>query len=193
MTGRAVVTVLVAAVCLTTLVATAQTVPVASSTPKVGEKATDFELQALEGAKVRLSEEVAHGPVVLVVLRGWPGYDCPFCTRQFADYVAHGPDFAKRGAHVLFIYPGPANGLKAHAEGFTASTPMPAAFRVLLDPEYAFTQAYGLRWQAPDETAYPATFVVNPQGIVTFAQTSRGHGDRVPAEAVLKALTTTSP
>ena len=68
------------------------------------------------------------------------------------------------------------------------STAIPAAFRILLDPDYTFTQAYGLRWDAPKETAYPSTFVLDRNGTVTFAQTSRAHGDRVPTDVVLKAL-----
>ena len=63
-----------------------------------------------------------------------------------------------------------------------------AGFRILLDPDYSFTQMYGLRWNAPNETAYPSTFVLDKNGIVTFAQISHDHGDRVPAEKILKAL-----
>lgn len=161
----------------------------AHATPKVGEKASDFALPSLEGAIVRLSDELARGPLVLVVLRGWPGYQCPFCTRQFGDYLANAAKFDKLGARVLFIYPGPSDGLKAHAEAFTSNTTMPAGFRILLDPDYTFTQAYGLRWDAPKETAYPSTFVLARNGIVTFAQISRSHGDRVTTDVVLKALT----
>src|ERR1700739_2755243 len=46
--------------------------------PKVGDKASDFTLAALDGSEVKLSTELAHGPVVSVMLRGWPGYQCPF-------------------------------------------------------------------------------------------------------------------
>ncbi len=161
------------------------------STPVVGVKAADFQLESMDGVTVRLSDEVARGAVVLTVLRGWPGYDCPFCTRQFGDYLSHAESFEQRGARVLFVYPGPAETLKEHASAFIASRPMPAAFRVLLDPDYTFTNAYGLRWNAPNETAYPATFVLDKRGIVTFASVSRGHGDRVSTEAVLKALAQT--
>ncbi|MEO8076235.1 MAG: peroxiredoxin family protein [Acidobacteriota bacterium] len=158
------------------------------SAPVAGSKAADFMLESMDGVKVRLSDEVARGPLVLTVLRGWPGYDCPFCTRQFADYLSHAEAFEQRGARVLFVYPGPVDKLKEHAAGFIASRPMPAPFRVLLDPDYTFTNAYGLRWNAPNETAYPATFVLNERGVVTFASVSRGHGDRVSTEVVLKAL-----
>lgn len=158
------------------------------STPVVGVKAADFQLESMDGVKVRLADEVGRGPVVLTVLRGWPGYDCPFCTRQFADYLSHAGRFEQRGARVVFIYPGPPDQLKEHAAAFIASRPMPKAFIVLLDPDYAFTNAYGLRWNAAGETAYPATFVLDKRGVVTFASVSRGHGDRVSTEVILKAL-----
>ena len=160
----------------------------AAAPPRLGDKARDFTLRSLDGTTVRLSEELARGPLVLAVLRGWPGYQCPFCTRQFSDYLAHAGDFEKAGARVLFIYPGPGDGLEEHAKAFTAVRAVPAGFRILLDPDYTFTQAYALRWNAPNETAYPSTFVVDRNGIVAFARVSRVHGDRVPAAAVLEAL-----
>lgn len=156
--------------------------------PTVGGKAKDFSLAALDGTTVRLSDQLKQGPVVLVVLRGWPGYQCPFCTRQFGEYLARAQKFEKLGARVLFVYPGPSDGLKQHAEAFSANQPLPAAFRILPDPGYQFTNAYGLRWDAPKETAYPSTFVIDKKGVVRFAQVSQGHGDRVPAEIALKAV-----
>ena len=157
-------------------------------TPAVGQRAPDFALTALDGSTVRLSEQTAHGPVVLVVLRGWPTYQCPFCTRQFGEFLAHGSDLEATGARVLFVYPGPADGLKDHAQALVADRPLPGNFRILVDPDYRFTQAYGLRWEAPKETAYPSTFVLDARGNVTFARTSRAHGDRVPVADVLTAL-----
>lgn len=160
----------------------------AGTTPTVGQKAPDFALTRLDGSTVRLSEETARGPVVLVVLRGWPSYQCPFCTRQFGEFLSHGSDFEAAGARVLFVYPGPAEGLEEHARALVADRPLPAGFRILVDPDYTFTHAYGLRWDAPKETAYPSTFVLDTGRNVTFARTSRAHGDRVPVADVLAAL-----
>ena len=53
--------------------ARAQMPATAQPTPRVGDKAGDFALQSLDGVTVRLSEELVRGPLVLVVLRGWPG------------------------------------------------------------------------------------------------------------------------
>lgn len=156
--------------------------------PSVGDSAPDFALSSLDGSTVRLSDQLRRGPVVLVLLRGWPGYQCPFCTRQFADYLGHTDELQRAGARVVFVYPGPTDGLEEHAKAFLQARDMPAHFVFLIDPDYRFTQAYGLRWDAPGETAYPSTFIVDRKGIVRFANVSRGHGDRVPVGEVLEAL-----
>lgn len=166
----------------------AQTGPKVMTPPAVGDKARDFRLTSLAGEPMALSETLGKGPIVLVMLRGWPGYDCPFCTRQFGDYLTHADELRAAGARVLFVYPGPGEGLRAHAANFTAGRPIPAHFTFLLDPDFVFTNLYGLRWDAPQETAYPSTFVLNPRGTIIFAQVSREHGGRVAVADVLKAI-----
>lgn len=42
--------------------------------PAAGDTAPDFALQSVTGQTVRLTELTAAGPVLLVVLRGNPGY-----------------------------------------------------------------------------------------------------------------------
>jgi len=156
--------------------------------PGVGDKAADFTLSALDGSAVTLSTELTHSPVVLVLLRGWPGYQCPFCTRQFGDFLEHAKDLQASGARVIFIYPGPSEQVKQRAEEFTANEEMPSNFRVLIDPAYAFTLAYGLRWDAPHETSYPSTFVIDTTSTVRYSQISRAHDGRALASDVLTAL-----
>lgn len=156
--------------------------------PKLGEKAPPFSLADIDGRPVTLAGEVTQGPVVLVLLRGWPGYQCPFCTRQFADFLGHAQAFEAAGARVVWVYPGPSDSVQQHAREFLAARALPSNFRVTTDPEYVFTNAYGLRWDAPQETAYPATFIVDRSGTVRYAHISIGHDDRAPATDVLRAL-----
>ncbi len=156
--------------------------------PKVGDEAKDFELAAIGGEKVKLSKLTDAGPVVLVVLRGYPGYQCPICTKQFAELNGKADDFKKAGAKVVFVYPGPSDGLKDKAAEFVKGKDYPAHFTLLLDPDYTFTTAYGLRWDAKGETAYPSTFVLDGKRKVAFAKVGAGHGDRANTDAVLKAL-----
>ena len=156
--------------------------------PKVGDKARPFTLTTLDGSSVSLAGETARGPVVLVLARGWPGYQCPFCTRQFADFVAHAKDIEAVGARVVWVYPGPSEEVVKRAREFVASTPLPAGFRFVTDPDYTFTNAYGLRWDAPNETSYPSTFVIDRSSIVRFAQISNAHDGRARARDVVAAL-----
>jgi peroxiredoxin len=159
-----------------------------AATPKPGEPAPDFTLRTLDDRAIELKSLVEKSPVVLVVLRGWPGYQCPVCTKQVQDFAAHAGDFKSRGAQVLMVYPGPAEKLKAHAEEFLQNKQWPADFLFVVDPDYTFTNAYGLRWEAKNETAYPSTFILARGGRVQFAHTSKTHGGRLSAADALTAL-----
>jgi hypothetical protein len=81
----------------------------------------------------------------------------------------------------------------ARAEEFITGKTLPANFHLWIDPDYSFTNAWHLRWDAPRETAYPSTFVIAPDGKIRFAKISKTHGDRASAEDVLKALATIKP
>lgn len=156
--------------------------------PTTGAKAPDFELQSYEGKTVSLSGELKKGPVVLLVLRGYPGYQCPICTRQIGDFLSQSTKFAEANATVLMVYPGPGDNLTERAREFMKGTKLPDNFQLLLDPDYKFTNAYQLRWEAPKETAYPSTFVIAKDQTVKFEKVSMTHGGRSSAADVLKVL-----
>ena len=164
-----------------------QTSP-AATTPVVGDAAPNFTLNTLEDKPVELKQLTAKKPVVLVVLRGWPGYQRPICTRQVQDFTRKAADFAARGAQVVMVYPGPAADLKTHAAEFLQNKEWPRDFLFVIDPDYTFTNVYGLRWDAKSETAYPSTFIIATDNKVRFAHVSKQHGDRVDSTAALKAL-----
>lgn len=89
---------------------------------------------------------------------------------------------------MLLIYPGPAKELDQRAQEFLKGTTLPALFTLLLDPDDEFTNAYGLRWNTPRETAYPSTFVIDTASKVHYAKVSRTHGGRAEVTEVLKSL-----
>jgi len=165
----------------------------AAGPPPVGGKAPDFELTNLEGKQIRLSGVTAKETVVLIVLRGYPGYQCPFCSRQVQDFIRNAQSFADAGARVMMVYPGPAQSINERAKEFVADKPIPEHFDFLLDPDYAFTNLFGLRWDAPRETAYPATFLIDREGYVFFSKVVKSHGGRTTAAEVLDALPKPKP
>jgi peroxiredoxin len=158
---------------------------VAADPPKVGEKAPDFTLAQIDGKTLTLSAELASGAVVLIVGRGWVGYQCPFCNRQFGDFLKAAPEIEAAGARVVWVYPGPTEEIQKRAEEFAAGKAFPRNFRFALDPNYTFTTRYDLRWNAPQETAYPSTFVIDRGGVVRYALISKTHGGRSTVADVL--------
>jgi peroxiredoxin len=158
---------------------------------KVGATVTDVELQPLESDEtIKLSELTAEGPVVLVVLRGWPGYQCPICFRQMGELLRQADTIQELGAKVVLVYPGPADNLSEHAKDFLKSTELPAPFLFVVDPDYALTNTYQLRWDEPRETAYPSTFVLDLDRVIKFRKISFSHGDRAKTDDVIEVLRT---
>jgi peroxiredoxin len=160
----------------------------AGTPPAVGEKAPDFTLATIEGKTVGLSELTSKGPVVLIVLRGYPGYQCPFCSRQAQDFIQNSRAFAEADAQVVMVYPGPPRDLGLRAKEFMADKTLPNNFHLLLDPGYTFTNVYGLRWDAPRETAYPSAFLIDRNGVLIYSKVVRAHGGRATAAEILDAL-----
>jgi peroxiredoxin len=156
----------------------------------VGDKAPDFTLKTLDDQTVRLGELTATGNVALVILRGWPGYQCPICDQQAHDFIASAPGFAEAKAQLIFVYPGPADDLKTHAQEFKSwkGRQWPKEFLYALDPDYTLVNAYHLRWDAPHETAYPSTFVLDDKGVIRFSKISHSHGGRPTAKEILAEI-----
>lgn len=157
--------------------------------PAVGAVAPDFTLKTPEGTTVQLSKwSHGHTPV-LVILRGFPGYQCPYCQKQVHDFVSHAADFAAKNAYVLLVYPGATSEVDLRAKEFVAEQGMlPPNIILVTDPDFQVIEKYGLRWNEPGETAYPSTFILRPDRKIAFVKISKSHGDRVTAQEALDHL-----
>lgn len=156
--------------------------------PAVGAEAPELELKNVKDEPISLKKLSDDHTVVLLVLRGWPGYQCPICSRQVGEFLEKEKEFAKLGVELVMIYPGPADLLAEHAKEFQGKQLFPEHFHYVMDPDYVFTNAWGLRWEAERETAYPSTFIVGKDGKIKYGVTSTTHGDRASAADVLKEL-----
>lgn len=162
-----------------------------AQTPAVGAKAPDFTLSTPTGKAVTLSTEQGGHGLVLVMLRGFPGYQCPYCVRQVHDFANRAADFKAKNTRVLLVYPGPPADLDQHAKEFLEKqAELPSNVVLVTDPDYEVTNLYGLRWNAPHETAYPSTFILDTNGMVVFEKISHDHGDRLSAQDALDNLST---
>ena len=163
--------------------------PLLGETPAVGAKAPDFTLSTPTGKSVTMSADLKGHTLVLIMLRGYPGYQCPYCVKQVHDFIDHASDFAAKDAKVLLVYPGPAADLDQRAKEFLEKqADLPENIVLVADPDYTVTNLYDLRWDAPHETAYPSTFVLDKGGKVVFEKISHAHGDRLSAQDALDHL-----
>jgi peroxiredoxin Q/BCP len=154
----------------------------------VGKTVINFTLKTIQGDKIVFSEINRNGPVVLIVLRGWVGYQCPVCSRQVGQFIADAKKLKELCASVFFVYPGPSTELQAKANDFTEDFDFPDNFYFTLDPDYSMINKYGLRWDAPKETAYPSTFVIDKSGKIVYSKISKTHGGRAKTDEVLEVL-----
>ncbi len=161
--------------------------------PKEGTILEDFTGVTMNGGSFHLSKVVEKGSVVIVMLRGFPGKQCPVCSTQVAGYIAKAKEFeVQRNTPVVFIYPGKVDNLNKRAKEFTApleeQRDLPSNFIFVIDSDYAITNHLGLRWDAPDETAYPAAFVIDHDGYVQYSKVSDNHRGRATADEILEFL-----
>jgi peroxiredoxin len=177
--------------------------------PDVGEPAPDFALPDQHGRIVRLADRLAHGPAVVLFIRGgW----CPFCTLTLRAYQDALPAMEAAGAHLLAITPQQEGSCSAVAERDLL------AFPVLSDQCNEIAGRYGVAYElAPAlRTLYarlghdlprlnrtgdwrvplPATFIIDAKGLVVRAHVEPvAHRRLEPAEVVrsLQNLTAWTP
>jgi thioredoxin-dependent peroxiredoxin len=153
-----------------------------------GDQAPPFKAKDLEGKPLEFQPDKSGRWTVLVFLRGYPGYQCPLCSKQVSELLAKSDALADARADVLFVYPGVAKDLLEKSKEFLAEKQLPTGFNLAIDQDYAVVDAYRVRWRAPRETAYPSTFVIDPTGVIRYAKISQTHGDRAPMSDILAAL-----
>lgn len=167
--------------------------PAEQKEPAVGDKAKDFTLKTLDAKDVTLAEKLKSGTAVVVFLRGYPGYQCPLCSRQVGELISRAKDIEATGASVVLIYPGSADKLKERAKEFLNGKELPAPLVLVTDEDMKAVKDWSLRWDAKNETAYPSTFVVDKGGVIRFAKISKTHGGRTSAQEVIDAVKAIKP
>ena len=157
--------------------------------PGVGDKAINFDLP-LVGEKdfLELKEAYRQGPVVVIVLRGYPGYQCSLCRQQVGSLLNRAKTLEKHVSKVILVYPGEKNQLERHAKQFLGARTVPKPLVLVRDDDMKMVTEWGLRWDAPRETAYPATFVIDKNGRVAWQKVSKSHAGRTTTEQILAAV-----
>jgi peroxiredoxin len=167
----------------------------------VGAKAPDFTLPDAQGRPMTLSALLAKGPAVITFYRGsW----CPFCDLQLRAYQGALGAFHDLGAELVAISPQMPDYALSDVEKKQLTFPVLTdnGNRVAREFKLVFALSDALRklqthfgsvvprfngddsWELP----MPGTFVLDPQGVVTFASVDPNWMVRVEPTAILDAL-----
>jgi peroxiredoxin len=132
--------------------------------PLLGKSAPDFELGEARGKRVRLSDYLGRGPVVLVF---YYGYFCNHCVGQLFALNDDIKKFRELGAEVITVSADPPELTRARFKQYGEF-----AFPVLSDPGYKVAQLYGTYrplTEGKAEDLQHGTFVIARDGRVHWA------------------------
>ncbi len=169
---------------------------------KSAERAPCFSLPNADGKTINLQDLLVQGPVVLNFYRGaW----CPYCNLHLKLLQDILPQIKQAGASLLAISPMTPDNSKASIENAElqyevlsdASNKVARQFtrvfrnadepiQAMADLGYDFYSFYDDR---SAELPVSATFIISPEGIVTFAESEGGdYRKRIQPAAILSAL-----
>ena len=146
-----------------------------------GDHVDDFELPDENGTPRRLSEFLAHGPVVLFF---YPGALTPGCTRESCHFRDLASEFAAVGAQRVGVSNDPVEKQKRFADRYSFDYPL------LSDADGTVATKFGVRRSGG--RAKRATFVIAPDATVVAVIRSELRMN-VHADQALGALRGGSP
>jgi peroxiredoxin len=167
----------------------------------VGDRAPRFRLPSATGEPVALDDLLARGPVVLTFYRGaW----CPYCNIALRALQRHHDAVTARGARLVAVSP------QVPDESLSLAERHALAFDVLSDVGSGTARQYGLAFDLPDDLAavyerlgidlqrvngghprtlpLPATYVVDPTGVIRWAFVDTDYTRRAEPADILAAL-----
>jgi peroxiredoxin len=167
---------------------------------KPGDKAPDFELKTPEGKKVRLSELLKAGPIVVTWYRGgW----CPYCNLTLLSLQKALPDIKAAGGQLIALNP--------ELDSYTSETvgKTNIEFDVLSDPANNVAREYGIVFKMTpdvaaamrkgvqtntrngdesDELPLAASYVIAQDGTITYAFLDADYRNRAEPSDLIQAL-----
>jgi peroxiredoxin len=168
---------------------------------QVGDRAPDFELPNSLGQRVKLSDRLQSGAVILTFYRGgW----CPYCNLELRAYQQLLPQIQAAGVRLIAISP------QTPDASLSTTEKNQLSFDVLSDVGSKVAQAYNIAFELPDELKQlytqfghalpesngtfdwqlpiPATFAIAPDRRILLAHIDVDYRNRLEPSAVLSAI-----
>ena len=138
-----------------------------------------------DGQVLDLEEYRDKKNVLLVILRGFAGGVCLFCSSQTIALSHEKEKFRSKNTEVVVVYPGAVDAIPGFLESvkdLEASFELP--FAIVLDPDLSLTRQLGIK----SELAKPSSFIIDKNGIIQYAYVGKNAGDRPTIPDLLKQL-----
>lgn len=168
---------------------------------QVGDLASNFELPNPVGKKIKLSDRLQAGAVILIFYRGgW----CPYCNLELRAYQQILPQIRATGTSLIAISP------QTPDQSLSTAEKNQLDFDVLSDRGSTVAQAYNLAFELPDnlkaiytqfshalpdvngtadwQLPIPATFVIAPNGKILLAHIDVDYRNRYGPEDALATI-----
>ncbi|WP_372796164.1 peroxiredoxin-like family protein [Pontiella sp.] len=167
---------------------------------QLGDTAPDFELTNAAGKKVKLSDALKDGPVVLTWYRGgW----CPYCNLTLHALQAELPNFKAAGATLFALTP------EVPDQSMSTAEKHALEFEVLSDLDSHVAREYGIVFKLTDEVAaiyeekfglsdyngndagelpLAATYVINTDGTIAYAFLDADYRNRAEPAEITRVL-----
>lgn len=168
---------------------------------KKGDKFIDFELPNINGSKVKLSDKLKDGPIVLTFYRGgW----CPYCNIQLKAYQDNLDKFQEAGGQLIAVSP------ESMESATTTVKKHDIKFEILTDNLNKEARKYGLVFKLNNdlkevylkfgldleknqgndtwELPIPATYVISKQGKIIYSFLNVDYVQRSEPADIIKAL-----
>lgn len=141
----------------------------------VGNKLPEFDLAALDDARVR-SAELRGKPAVFLF---FSGNDCPFCMGQVQEITARHAELRDLGIRLVLISPQPA----ARTRKLATETGLSSSFRV--DRGNSAAEVLGI---ADEGSVMPTVIVTNANGTILYSDQSDNYRVRPEPDIYISIL-----
>ncbi|HTL52498.1 MAG TPA: redoxin domain-containing protein, partial [Planctomycetota bacterium] len=123
--------------------------------------------------------------VVLVMLRGFSGSICLYCSAQTLAMTRAEAEFKKRNTQVVLVYPGKADTVPMFLDAVSKIDPKtPLTYPVGMDVDLAAVHLFRIR----GELAKPASLILDENGVVRYAYVGANPADRPSVKDLLTEL-----
>jgi len=158
--------------------------------PKVGEPFPYTQFIGADGQVVDLALATDRKYSLVVFMRGFAGFVCPYCTAQTAELLNRHDEILATQTQLFIAYPGPADTIPKFLDAVRAymksDEDSELAVPLFMDVDLKAVDALGIRRQL----ARPSSFVLDAEGGLVYAYIGKSPSDRPALDDILSVLET---